>query len=46
MDVFYLDISKAFDIVSQRVLLKKLSAHGLDGCLLGKKLDVQAKGLL
>jgi len=30
VDVVYLDFSKAFDMVSQCLLLRKLAAHGLD----------------
>lgn len=29
--VVYLDFRKAFDTISQSVLLEKLGAHGLDG---------------
>ncbi|PKU46093.1 rna-directed dna polymerase from mobile element jockey-like [Limosa lapponica baueri] len=31
VDVVYLDFSKAFDTVSQSILLEKVAAHGLDG---------------
>ena len=34
VDVVYLDFSKAFDIISHSILLKKLPAHVLDGCTL------------
>jgi len=34
VDVIYLDFSKAFDTVSHRILLEKLSVHGLDRCTL------------
>ena len=34
VDVVYLGFSKAFDIISHSILLKKLAAHGLDGCTL------------
>jgi len=34
VDVIYLDFSKAFDTVSHRILLEKLAAHSLDGCIL------------
>jgi len=29
-DIVYLDFSKTFDIVSNSILLKKLTAYGLD----------------
>jgi len=34
VDVIYLAFSKAFDTVPHSMLLKKLAAHGLDGCTL------------
>ena len=34
VDVVYLDISKAFDAISNSILLEKLVAHGLDGYIL------------
>ncbi|KAK4811277.1 hypothetical protein QYF61_023329 [Mycteria americana] len=34
VDIVYIDISKAFDMVSHGILLEKLAAHGLDGCTL------------
>lgn len=39
--VVYLDFSKAFDPISNSILLEKLAAHSLDGCTVCwvKKLD-------
>ena len=34
VDVVYLDFSKAFDTVPQNILVEKLAAHGVDGCML------------
>ncbi|KAK4819007.1 hypothetical protein QYF61_024123 [Mycteria americana] len=34
VDVVYLDFSKDFDTFSHSILLEKLAAHGLDGCML------------
>ncbi|GAB0186691.1 mitochondrial enolase superfamily member 1 [Grus japonensis] len=34
VDVVYLDFSKVFDTISHSILLEKLAAHGLDGCML------------
>ena len=34
VDMVYLDFSKAFDAVLHNILVVKLSAHGLDGCML------------
>ncbi|GAB0179643.1 mitochondrial enolase superfamily member 1 [Grus japonensis] len=34
VSVAYLDFSKAFDTISHSILLEKLAAHGLDGCML------------
>ncbi|KAF4801370.1 hypothetical protein TURU_035804 [Turdus rufiventris] len=46
VDVFYLDFSKVFDIVSHRILLEKLAAHSLDRstlCWIKNCLDGQAQ---
>ena len=34
VDVVYLDVSKAFDTVPHKILVEKLAAHGMDGCML------------
>ena len=34
VDVVYLDFSKACDTVPHSILLERLAAHGLDGCML------------
>ena len=34
VDVVCLDFSKAFDTVPRSILVEKLAAHGLDGCML------------
>ena len=34
VDVVYLDFSKGFDTVPHNILVEKLAAHGLDGCML------------
>ena len=34
VDLVYLDFSKAFDTVLHNILVEKLAAHGLDGCML------------
>jgi len=34
VDAIYLDFSNAFDTVPHSILLKKLAAHGVDGCTL------------
>ncbi|NXD83794.1 PO23 protein, partial [Halcyon senegalensis] len=46
VDVVYLDFRKAFNTVSHSILMKKLSAHGLDGrmlCWVKHWLDGQAQ---
>ena len=46
VDVVYLDFSKAFDTVSDNILLEKLTSHGLDRyslCWVKNWLDVQAQ---
>ena len=48
-DVVYLDFSKAFDTVSDRFLLQKLAARGLDRYTLGwvrNWLEGQAQGVV
>lgn len=40
VDVFYLDFSKALDIISHHILLHKVAAHGLDGGTAGKEVWV------
>jgi len=34
VDVVYLDFSKGFDIVPHSILMEKIAAHGLNGCML------------
>jgi len=34
VDVIYLDVSKVFDPVSHSILLEKLAACGLEGCMI------------
>ena len=34
VDMVYLDFSKAFDTVPHNILVEKMAAHGLDGCML------------
>ena len=48
VDVVCLDFSKPFDTVPHNILVEKLAAHGLDGCMLRwvkHWLGVQAKEL-
>ena len=52
VDIIYLDIRRAFDTVSHRILLEKLAAHGLEGSTLcwvsnwldGRSQQVAVKG--
>lgn len=49
VDIFYTDISKAFDFISHSIQLVQLTAHGLDGCTVHwvkKWLDAQAHGVV
>jgi len=34
VDIVYVDFSKAFDTIYHGILLEKLAAHCLDGCIL------------
>lgn len=34
IEAVYVDFSKAFDIISNSMLLEKLATHGLDSCTL------------
>ncbi|PKU38047.1 rna-directed dna polymerase from mobile element jockey-like [Limosa lapponica baueri] len=46
VDVVYLDFSKAFDTVSDSILLETLAAHGLDGHWVKNWLEGQAQRLV